>query len=118
MRPPLAAAPLVDIPVEYVLPCLLSVKGWVATPLCDTELMTFSTDPKSVKINLTAGTGVDIEWKDGHQSHYSFVYLRDACPCALCDEERSKTRREPGEAPKPAPGALPMFKPAAKPTSA
>jgi len=26
-------------------------------------------DPKSVKVNLTTGTGVDIEWKDGHRSH-------------------------------------------------
>jgi DUF971 family protein len=75
-------------------------------------------DPKSVKVNLTNGTGMDIEWKDGHQSHYPFVFLRDACPCALCDEERSKSNREPGEAPKPAPGSLPMFKAAAKPLSA
>lgn len=75
-------------------------------------------DPKSVKVNLTSGTGMDIEWKDGHQSHYSFVFLRDACPCALCDEERSKSNREPGEPPKPAPGSLPMFKAAAKPLSA
>jgi len=75
-------------------------------------------DPKSVKVNLTTGSGVDIEWKDGHRSHYSFVFLRDACPCALCDEERGKTGRKPGEAPKPAPGVLPMFKPAARPTSA
>jgi DUF971 family protein len=80
--------------------------------------MTYSADPKSVKVNLTTGTGMDIEWKDGHLSHYPFVYLRDACPCALCDEERSKSRREPGETPKLAPGALPMFKPSAKPASA
>jgi len=77
-----------------------------------------SADPKSVKINITAGTGVDIDWKDGHHSHYTFAFLRDACPCALCDEERGKTGRKPGEPPKAAPGALPMFKPAAKPTSA
>jgi DUF971 family protein len=75
-------------------------------------------DPKSVKVNLTSGTGMDIEWKDGHQSHYPFVFLRDACPCALCDEERSKSKREPGEPPKPAAGSLPMFKAAAKPLSA
>jgi DUF971 family protein len=75
-------------------------------------------DPKSVMVNLTSGTGMDIEWKDGHQSHYPFVFLRDACPCALCDEERSKSHREPGEAPKAAPGTLPMFKAAAKPLSA
>ena len=78
----------------------------------------FVADPKSVKVNLTTGEGVDIEWKDGHRSHYDFPYLRDACPCALCDEERGKTHRQPGEPPKLAPGALPMFKPAAKPNSA
>ena len=75
-------------------------------------------DPKSVKVNLTTGTGVEIEWRDGHHSSYTFAYLRDACPCALCDEERSKTGRSPGEPPKIAAGALPMFKPAAKPLSA
>ena len=76
-----------------------------------------SADPKSVKVNLSTGTGVDIEWKDGHKSHYAFPFLRDACPCALCDEERGKTHRRPGETPKPAPGTLPMFKPAARPIS-
>ena len=75
-------------------------------------------DPKSVKINLTAGTGMEIEWKDGHRSSYTFKFLRDACPCALCEDERSKSGRKPGEAPRLAPGALPMFKPAAKPVSA
>ncbi len=38
--------------------------------LCDTEIMPPPPDPKSVKVNLTTGTGVDIEWKDGHRSHY------------------------------------------------
>lgn len=75
-------------------------------------------DPKSVKVNLSTGTGVDIEWRDGHLSHYAFVYLRDACPCALCNEERDKSGRQPGEPPKPVPGALPMFKEKAKPVSA
>ena len=41
---------------------------------------TSTSDPKSVKVNLSTGTGMDIEWKDGHTSHYDFVYLRDACP--------------------------------------
>ena len=78
----------------------------------------FSADPKSVKVNLTTGTGVDIEWTDGHHSHYTFPFLRDACPCALCNEEREKSDRKPGEPPKAKPGELPMFKPAAKPLSA
>jgi DUF971 family protein len=82
------------------------------------QSLTAATDPKSVKVNITTGSGVDIEWKDGHASHYRFVFLRDACPCALCEEERGKSGRRPGDPPKPAPGALPMFKPAAKPLSA
>jgi DUF971 family protein len=88
--------------------------------LCDTENMPphQQADPKSVTVNLTAGTGMDIEWKDGHHSSYSFKWLRDACPCALCDEERGKSGREPGDPPKPAPGALPMFKAPAKPLQA
>ena len=77
-----------------------------------------SADPKSVKVNLQSGTGVEIEWKDEHLSQYSFPFLRDACPCALCDEERGKTGREPGEPPRSKPGELPMFKAVAKPVSA
>lgn len=75
-------------------------------------------DPKSVKIQLTAGTGMEIEWKDGHRSTYTFPFLRNACPCALCEDERGKSGRQPGEPPKLAPGALPMFKPAARPVAA
>ncbi len=73
-------------------------------------------DPQSVDVNVTTGTGMDIEWKDGHKSHYSFQFLRDACPCALCEDERGKSGRQPGEPAQTAPGALPMFKAAAKPT--
>lgn len=80
--------------------------------------MEVSTDPKSVNVHLATGQGLDISWKDGHTSHYSFVFLRDACPCALCDEERGKTGRKAGEAPKLAPGKLPMFKELAKPLKA
>ena len=79
---------------------------------------TAATDPKSVKVNLSSGTGVDIAWNDGHASHYSFVYLRDACPCAMCNDEREKSGRKPGEAPASAANPLPMFKAAAKPLSA
>jgi DUF971 family protein len=85
--------------------------------VCDTEKVT-APDPKSVKVNLSTGSGMDIEWKDGHRSHYAFPFLRDACPCALCDDERGKSGRKMGEPPKLAPGALPMFKEAAKPLSA
>jgi DUF971 family protein len=87
----------------------------VSTPNTPNSALRF--DPKSVKVHVTEGTGVEIEWKDAHQSKYTFAFLRDACPCALCNDEREKSGRQPGEAPKLAPGTLPMFKPAAKPTA-
>jgi len=77
--------------------------------------MAGAADPKSVQVDKSGGTGVDIAWKDGHHSHYSFQFLRDACPCALCDEERTKSGRKPGTPPGAAPGALPMFRQSAKP---
>ena len=73
--------------------------------------------PVDVKIHLSTGAGVDITWSDGHASHYDFTYLRDQCPCALCEDERRK------KSPLASPGgrataALPMFKPKPKARSA
>jgi DUF971 family protein len=65
--------------------------------------------PKNVRVKKTQGTGMEIEWADGHQSAWSFAWLRNACPCATCHEEREATGRAPGVAkPKPA-QLLPMF---------
>ena len=69
-------------------------------------------------MHLTTGQGVDIEWNDRHKSHYSFVYLRDACPCAMCEDERAKSGRRAGDPVVTPAGTLPIFKPAAKPLSA
>jgi len=67
--------------------------------------------PASVKIHVSSGRGVDIVWADGHASHYDFVYLRDHCPCATCNDERIKkeslAESSPAFASSP---ALPMFK--------
>jgi DUF971 family protein len=46
--------------------------------------------PASVKVHVSSGTGVDIIWSDGHVSHFDFAYLRDHCPCAMCNDEREK----------------------------
>jgi DUF971 family protein len=72
-------------------------------------------NPKSVKVNITAGTGMDIEWDDGHNTHFDFPWLRYACPCANCNEEREKQHRKPGELPKQAASLLPMYKEPVKP---
>lgn len=72
--------------------------------------------PKAIRVNKTTGTGVEIDWVDGHQSVYKFQYLRDACPCATCDDEREAEGRDFGQPPKGKPGALPMFRDPARPT--
>jgi prepilin-type processing-associated H-X9-DG protein len=68
--------------------------------------------PASVKIHVSSGGGVDITWADGHASHFDFIYLRDHCPCATCNDERAKkeslAEASPAFASSP---ALPMFKP-------
>ena len=65
--------------------------------------------PLKVKVHKTEGTGVDIDWKDGHHSTWSFAWLRNACPCATCNEERKASGREPGQSkPNPA-GPLVLY---------
>jgi len=61
--------------------------------------------PLKVRIKKTEGTGVEIDWRDGHKSAWDFRWLRDACPCATCNDERGKAGREPGE-PRPKPKEL------------
>ena len=56
--------------------------------------------PNKVRVKKTEGTGVEIDWKDGHASTWTFAWLRLGCPCATCNEEREKSGRKPGE-PKP-----------------
>jgi DUF971 family protein len=68
--------------------------------------------PTDVKVRVSTGEGVEIAWSDGHASRYDFPYLRDHCPCALCNDEREKKSHmgAPG-APIAASALLPMFKP-------
>jgi DUF971 family protein len=74
--------------------------------------------PAKVRVLLTEGKGLEIDWQDGHRSAWSFAWLRDACPCATCVEQRTLEGRKPGESkPKPA-AVLPMYAPPPKPASA
>ncbi|HEY0759500.1 MAG TPA: DUF971 domain-containing protein [Acidisarcina sp.] len=75
-----------------------------------TALPPEATEPVRVRVHKTEGTGMEIDWRDGHHSSWSFPWLRDACPCATCHEERGNDGREPGQ-PKPQPvNLLPMYK--------
>ena len=74
-------------------------------------------EPAKVRVHKTTGTGMEIDWKDGHQSSWTFSWLRDACPCATCHEERGASGRKAGE-PKPKPATLlPMYKAPVRPES-
>ncbi len=76
-----------------------------------------SITPEKVRVLMTEGKGMEIDWIDGHKSAWSFAWLREACPCATCVEERKAEGRKAGQ-PKPKPTALlPMYTPAAKPAS-
>ena len=74
--------------------------------------------PAKVRVLLTEGKGLEIEWQDGHQSAWSFAWLRDACPCATCVEERKNEGRNIGQPKAKSADLLPMYKPPAKPASA
>lgn len=76
--------------------------------------------PIGVKVHVSTGEGVEITWSDGHTSRYDFPYLRDHCPCALCNDARAKQEKfsaSTGLAGVP-PAVLPMFKPRVKAKSA
>jgi DUF971 family protein len=77
-----------------------------------------SVTPQKVRVLITEGKGMEIDWVDGHRSAWSFAWLRDACPCATCVEERKAEGRKIGQ-PKPKPTAvLPIYTAPAKPASA
>jgi DUF971 family protein len=77
-----------------------------------------ATEPTRVRVMKSEGTGLWIDWRDGHQSHWTFAWLRAACPCATCHEERERDGREPGE-PKPKSAALlPLYQAPPRPEAA
>jgi len=79
--------------------------------------------PAKVKVHVSTGAGVDITWADEHVSHFDFAYLREQCPCAMCNDERQKKEaglEKEAQLKSQNPGApaipvssplLPMFKP-------
>ena len=43
-------------------------------------------DPTPTSLERIGETGLKIRWEDGHESIYTWILLRDACPCAVCRE--------------------------------
>ncbi len=71
--------------------------------------------PQKVRVLLTEGKGLEIDWSDGHKSAWGFKWLRDACPCATCNEARVASGLQPGESQPKAAQLLPMYTPPSKP---
>ncbi len=71
--------------------------------------------PAKVRVDKTGGTGMSIEWRDGHASQWTFAWLRTACPCATCNEEREKDGRGIGVAKSKPMAMLPMYEAPARP---
>jgi DUF971 family protein len=76
------------------------------------------TTPAKVRVLLSEGKGLEIDWADGHKSAWSFAWLREACPCATCVEQRKLEDRRPGEAKARPQEILPLYTPPVKPQSA
>ena len=74
-------------------------------------------DPAKVRIHKSEGTGIEIDWKDGHQSAWTFRWLRDACPCATCHEAREAAGLEPGQRKAAPTQLLPMYEAPPRPDS-
>jgi DUF971 family protein len=74
--------------------------------------------PKKVRVMISEGKGLEIDWADGHSSAWSFAWLRNACPCATCVDERNQQGRKPGQAKPKSAELLPMYTPPSKPASA
>lgn len=82
----------------------------------DQPLPAEATQPAKVRVNKTEGTGMEILWKDGHHSSWTFPWLRNACPCATCHEEREASGRIPGEPRPKSETLLPMYERPPRPT--
>ncbi|HEX5235169.1 MAG TPA: DUF971 domain-containing protein [Silvibacterium sp.] len=81
------------------------------------ELPRAAKEPAKVRIHKSEGTGLEIDWKDGHHSAWTFPWLRNACPCATCHDEREKSGRAPGEAAPQQTTLLPMYQAPPQPES-
>ncbi len=81
----------------------------------DRKLPVEAVTPAKIRVMKTEGTGVEIDWKDGHRSKWSFAWLRNACPCATCHDEREKSGRKPGEAKPKAQSLLVMYEAPVRP---
>ncbi len=49
---------------------------------------------RPVDIRQASGDELGITWEDGHESRYTWQFLRASCPCAWCNDLRIKGTSE------------------------
>jgi len=86
------------------------------TRLQERKLSREAVEPVKVHVRKTEGTGVEVEWKDGHRSAWTFAWLRAACPCATCVDDREAAGLNPGETKSEPAQPLQLFKAPPRPT--
>jgi DUF971 family protein len=86
--------------------------------LASRPLPRIAVTPDKVRVLLSEGKGLEIDWQDGHRSAWTFAWLRDGCPCANCVDERKNEGRAIGQSKSKPAEVLPMYKAPAKPASA
>ena len=52
-----------------------------------------------IKIKLNTPGGIFIAWNDGHETTYSYAYLREHCPCASCRDTPPVVKTSPDPLP-------------------
>jgi DUF971 family protein len=76
----------------------------------------YQTNPKTEPehIAISKSKGIDIDWRDGHHSHFPAAYLRDECPCATCTGAHGTEPQKTDYSSSSTASPFQMFKPAIK----
>jgi DUF971 family protein len=82
-----------------------------------TKLTGDAVRPQKIAVDISGGTGMNITWRDGHHHAWTFAWLRAACPCATCHEEREAEGRAPGIGKAKPSALLPMYEAPPRPTA-
>ncbi len=65
--------------------CALCVDEWTGANLLKPDQI--KPDVHPIQIQSVGRYGIRINWSDGHNTGiYTFKYLREICPCRICEE--------------------------------
>jgi len=89
--------------LRWMCPCAYcrgeaGMPGWL-----DTNPTLTGEQTRMVDLHLVGNYAVQVHWGDGHHTgYYTFMLLRDQCPCDVCTRERAQRHDEHASRPSPA----------------